>query len=319
MIRKGDDKMQISDNVLNVLAACEYRGIGKAWINKNLRGGESVAQIIGLIADRDVSADVEGFERRKASIKAEIVALGDAIDGVVGIGDADFPVIQEGVKDGDRPIALFYKGDIALIKKAAGNVAVIGLLTPSCQIERDERDVVRRLVQQGKCIVSGLALGCDTIGHRETLDRGGKTVAFLSSPLTEVNPPSNRPLAYEIVNSGGLLVSEYFRGVHSKREFIGRYAERDRLQAMFAEAVVLAASYSQKDYGKDSGSRFAMGKALEYGVPRYVIYDSKRDSKNTMFNLSREAITSGAKIIRPGEDIRIEGRSLDKSQLEFTI
>ena len=311
--------MLISDNALNVLAACEYRGIGKAWINKNLRGGESVAQIIGLIADKDVSADVVGFERRRIAIKAEILALGDAIDGVVGIGDADFPVIQEGVKDGDRPIALFYKGDISLIKKAAGNVAVIGLLTPSAQIEQDEREVVRKLIEQGKCIVSGLALGCDTIGHRGTLDCGGKTVAFLSSPLIEVNPPSNRPLAHEIVNRGGLLVSEYFRGVHSKREFIGRYAERDRLQAMFAEAVVLAASYSQKDYGKDSGSRFAMGKAIEYGVPRYVIYDSKRDSVNPMFNLSREAIASGAKIIKPGDDVKFAGRSSAESQLEFKI
>ena len=311
--------MLISDNVLNVLAACEYRGIGKAWINKNLRGGETVAQIVGLIADKDVSADVVGFERRRIAIKAEILALGDAIDGVVGIGDADFPVIQEGVKDGDRPIALFYKGDISLIKKAAGNVAVIGLLTPSAQIEQDEREVVRKLIGQGKCIVSGLALGCDTIGHRETLDCGGKTVAFLSSPLTEVNPPSNRPLADEIVKRGGLLVSEYFRGVHSRREFIGRYAERDRLQAMFVEAVVLAASYSQKDYGKDSGSRFAMGKAIEYGVLRYAIYDSTRDGENPMFNLSREAIAAGARIIKPGGDVKIAGVAARGSQLELSI
>ena len=311
--------MIISDNALNALAASEYRGIGKAWINKNLRGGETVAKVVGLIADKDVSADVEVFERRRAAIKAEIAALGDAIDGVVAIGDADFPDIQQGVKDGDRPIALFYKGDISLIKKAAGNVAVIGLLTPSWQIEDDEREVVRKLVRQGKCIVSGLALGCDTIGHRETLDCGGKTVAFLSSPLTEVNPPSNRPLADEIVNRGGLLVSEYFRGVHSRREFIGRYAERDRLQAMFAEAVVLAASYSQRDYGKDSGSRFAMGKAIEYGIPRYVIYDSTRDNQNPMFNLSREAIASGAKIIVPGADCRITTSSANASQLELGI
>jgi len=311
--------MLISDNVLNVLTACEYRGIGKAWINKNLRGGETVAQVVDLVADKDASVDVEGFERRRVAIQAEIAALGDAIDGVVAIGDADFPVIQAGVKDGDRPIALFYKGDISLIKKAAGNVAVIGLLTPSCQIEEDEREVVRKLVRQGKCIVSGLALGCDTIGHRETLDCGGKTVAFLSSLLTEVNPPSNRPLAYEIVNRGGLLVSEYSRGVHSKREFIGRYAERDRLQAMFAEAVVLAASYSQKDYGKDSGSRFAMGKALEYGVPRYVIYDSTRDNENPMFNLSREAIAGGARIIKPAGDVKIAGGDVCGSQLELSI
>ena len=311
--------MIISDNALNALAASECRGIGKAWINKNLRGGESVAQIVGLVADKDMFANVEGFERRKAAIKAEIDALGDAIDGVVGIGDGDFPDIQEGVKDGDRPIALFYKGDISLIKKAAGNVAVIGLLTPSWQIEKEEREVVRKLVGQGKCIVSGLALGCDTIGHRETLDCGGKTVAFLSSPLTEVNPPSNRPLADEIVNRGGLLVSEYFRGVHSRREFIGRYAERDRLQAMFAEAVVLAASYSQRDYGKDSGSRFAMGKAIEYGIPRYVIYDSTRDNQNPMFNLTRESISNGAKIIRPDDGFELADSKAQGSQLEFNI
>lgn len=311
--------MRISDNALNALTACEYRGIGKAWINKNLRGGESVAQVVRLIGEKDSDADVEGFERRRSAIMAEILALGDAIDGVTGIGDEDFPLIQAGVKDGDRPIALFYKGDISLIKTAIDNVAVIGLLTPSEQIETDERKVVRNLVKQEKCVVSGLALGCDSIGHRETLESGGKTVAFLSSPLTEVNPPSNRPLASEIVARGGLLVSEYFRGVRSKREFIGRYAERDRLQAMFSEAVVLAASYSQKDYGNDSGSRFAMGKAVEYGVPRYVIYDQDRDRINPMFNLSREAISSGARVIRPNEDFNVTTAPACGSQLELNI
>ena len=311
--------MLISDNVLNVLAACEYRGIGKAWINKNLHGGETTEQVIRLVSEKDCSVDVCGFERRKAAIKAEICALGDAIDGVTGIGDVEFPTIQSGVKERDRPIALFYKGDISLIKSVQDNIAVIGLLTPSEQIEDDERKVVSQLVGQGKCIVSGLALGCDSIGHRETLDCGGKTVAFLSSPLTEINPPSNRPLANEIVANGGLLVSEYFRRAHSRREFIGRYAERDRLQAMFAETIVLAASYSQRDYGKDSGSRFAMGKAIEYGIPRYVIYDSVRDSDNPMFNLSREAVSNGARVIKPNEDFCLSTASACGAQLEFGI
>ena len=311
--------MLISDNALNALATCEYRGIGKAWVNKNLRGGETTEQVVRLVSGKDGSVDVCGFERRKAAIKAEIRALGDAIDGVTGIGDAEFPIIQAGVKEGDRPIALFYKGDISLIKTVRDNVAVIGLLTPSEQIEDNERKIVRELVGQGKCIVSGLALGCDSIGHRETLTCGGKTVAFLSSPLTEINPPSNRPLANEIVANGGLLVSEYFRDVHSRREFIGRYAERDRLQAMFAGAIVLAASYSQRDYGKDSGSRFAMGKAVEYGVPRYVIYDPIRDNQNPMFNLTRESISTGAKVIRPDEGFELACSKEQGSQLEFNI
>ncbi len=293
--------MLVSENALNALTACEYRGIGRAWANRNLRGGESAATVVSRIAEKDSSVTVSDFETKKRGIRREIEALGASIDGVVGLGDAEFPVIQNGVKDGDRPIALFYRGDIGLIKTCANNVAVIGLLDPSEQIETDERSVVRALVAAGKCIVSGLAHGCDAVGHRETLACGGKTVAFLSSPLNDINPPANRPLAEEIVAKGGLLVSEYFRGVRSKREFIGRYAERDRLQALFAESVVLAASYAQYDYGRDSGSRFAMGKAADYGVPRYAIYDAARDAANPMFNLSRDEIRNGARVIVSGE------------------
>ena len=311
--------MKISDNVLNVLTACEYRGIGKAWVNKNLHGGESVAQIVAMVSEKDGTATFFDFERRRLEIRSEIELLGEAIDGVVGLGDEDFPEIQSAVKAADRPIALFYRGDISLIKNVSNNVAVIGLLTPSERIEIEERAVVRKLVAEGKCIVSGLALGCDTIGHRETLDCGGKTVAFLSSPLTEINPPSNRPLAWEIVVDDGLLVTEYFRKAFSKREFIGRYAERDRLQAMFAGAVVLAASYSQKDVGKDSGSRFAMGKAAEYGVPRYVMYNPKRDGADPMFNLSREEILKGAKILDCESDCKIDLVKFCGSQLEFAM
>ena len=297
-IRK-ENEMTISDNALNVLAAGEYRGIGKAWINRNLRGGESVQEIVNLIKDVDDTISVQDFEERKQLIESDIALLGDAIDGVTVIGDEDFPAIGKNVKNGDRPVALFYRGDIGLIKKSAGNVAVIGLLNPTCQIEADERNIVRKLVEAGKCIVSGLAHGCDGIAHRETLSWGGRTVAVLSSSLNEINPPSHRPLADEIVEKGGLLVSEYWRKAKTKREFIGRYAERDRLQAMFSGAVVLAASYSQSDFGKDSGSRFAMGKAMEYGIPRYAIYDSVRDVDNPMFNLSRETIATGAVALDP--------------------
>ena len=295
--------MNLSDNALNALTTCEYRGIGKAWVNKNLHGDEAVRQIVAMISKSDFSVTVDDFQRRKAQIRSEIERLGDAIDGVVGIGDEDFPEIQSGVKVSDRPVALFYKGDISLIKYSSKNVAVIGLLTPTEQISEDERNAVDKLVAQGMCIVSGLALGCDTIGHRETLNCGGKTVAFLASPLTEINPPSNRSLAQEIVENGGLLATEYFRKAASRQEFIGRYAERDRLQAMFSKAVVLAASYAKCDFGKDSGSRYAMGKAAEYGLIRYVIYDSIRDAGDPMFNLSREEIKNGAMVLKPGETI----------------
>lgn len=297
--------MLISENAVNMLAAKSYKGIGRKWINDNLAGSPSVERIVRLLGEKVEDVSVPDFEARKREVLQKIDALGEAIDGAVGLGDDDFPRIGDGVKGADRPIALFYKGDIGLIKSPSQNVAVIGLLNPTEQIAADEREVVSALVAQGKCIVSGLALGCDSVGHRETLDRGGKTVAFLSSPLNEVNPPSNRAMAEEIVESGGLLVSEYYEKAHSRNEFLGRYAERDRLQAMFVSCVILAASYSQKDRGCDSGSRFAMGKAREYGVPRCVIYDEVCDAGDPMYNLTRDEIDAGARIIKPGSDLKL--------------
>lgn len=297
--------MLISDNALNMLTAKSYKGIGRKWIHDHLVGSPSEESIVRLLGEKVEDVSIPDFEARKRDVRQKIEALDDAIDGVVGLGDEDFPQIGDGVKGADRPIALFYKGDIGLIKSASRNVAVIGLLNPAEQIAIDERKVVAALVAQGKCIVSGLALGCDSVGHREALDRGGKTVAFLAGPLNEINPPSNRCLAAEIVEKGGLLVSEYYEKAHSRNEFLARYVERDRLQAMFASCVILAASYSQNDSGKDSGSRFAMGKAKEYGVPRCVIYDKMRDADNQMYNLTREEIDAGAKILKPGSDLKI--------------
>src|SRR5207244_3743848 len=59
-------------------------------------------------------------------------------------------------------------------------------------------------------IVSGLALGIDSIGHRAALSAGLPTVAIPGSGLSDkfLYPPSHKKLAYEIVDSGGCVMSE---------------------------------------------------------------------------------------------------------------
>ncbi len=291
--------MKVSENALNLLTAIRYRGVGRKWINDNLQGRPSVAQIVERLSEKACDLSEEAFLAEREAVRRRVESLGDAADGVVGMGDEDFPAIPDRVKAADRPVALFYKGDISLIRHVGGNVAVIGLLGPDDTIRQDEVRVVEEFLRQGKCIVSGLALGCDTVGHQTAVARGGKTVAFLASPLDEVNPPSNRPLAREIVEKGGLLVSEYYEKAHSRNEFLSRYPDRDRLQAMFAGMVVLSASYAPNKLGLDSGSRHAMGKALEYGVPRAVIYNRVHAVGNAMYDLNRSAISTGARIIDP--------------------
>jgi DNA processing protein len=177
-----------------------------------------------------------------------------------------------------------------LLKATNKNVAVIGLLNPDKDTEVIEQEIVSELVKNGATIVSGLALGCDSIAHREALKSNGKTIAVLPSPLNNIMPATNKELAKEILTKNGLLITEYYEDANSKMELGGRYQERDRLQALFSDCVILSASYAKNDIGNDSGSRLAMEYAINYSIPRAVIYDHEFNSGNPKYDLSRQLI-----------------------------
>lgn len=288
--------MKHTENAINIMAARTYKGIGRAWIINNITPGICANTIINLLnAQKKVDYHItqEDFERKKSTIKTLINNLEDSMDGVVAIGDDGFPEHRGEVKNSEKPIFLFYKGDIRLLQKHNKNIAVIGLLNPDGDTEKTEREVVARFVSNGATIVSGLALGCDSIAHREALMSKGKTVAILPSPLNNILPAANKSLALEIAENDGLIITEYLTDAKSKLELSGRYQERDRLQALFSDCVVLSASYAKNDLGNDSGSRLAMGYALEYKIPRAVIYNANENIGNPKYDLNRQCIAEG--------------------------
>ena len=285
--------MIYSDNTINILTTKTYKGIGKAWIVRNLKGNESVDTIVSLLnrdAKEDYHITVEDFESKSKIIKNEILKLEKFIDGAVAIGDNNFPQYRGKVKNSEQPIVLFYRGDLSLLKANNKNIAVIGLLNPDNDTEIIEQKVVAELVKNGATIISGLALGCDSIAHRQALRSNGKTVAILPSPLNNILPATNRELANEIVKNNGLLITEYYENAKSKMELGGRYQERDRLQALFSNSNILSASYAKNNQGNDSGSRLAMEYALNYSIPRAVIYDPDTDINNPKYDLNRQMI-----------------------------
>lgn len=292
--------MKYSENAINVMAARIYKGIGRAWIVKNLstpKPEDVIVKLLNEFSKSDDAITVEDFNKKKSTLRRILSESANAIDGVVAIGDNDFPTHRGSVKNSERPIFLFYKGDLSLLSDKSKNIAVIGLLNPTQEIEIAERKLVSRLVENGAVIVSGLALGCDSIAHLQTLDSNGKTVAILPSPLNDIMPSKNRDLAKNIVTNGGLLVSEYLTAPKSKMELSGRYQERDRLQALFSNSVVLSASYAKNDLGNDSGSRLAMGYAKDYSIPRAVIYDQEQHLSNPMFDLNRQIIQEDPTVV----------------------
>ena len=284
--------MIYTENALNVLTALECKGIGPAWIYKNIRRGQDLRTIWEMIsyATKNFELSYEIFLRKRNDIETLFNSEECSLDGVVAYGDEDFPVVPDTVKGGERPVVLFYKGNISLLHKMDKNVAVVGVLNPEHGIEERERAFVKALVTGGCNIVSGLAKGCDSISHKQALDSNGKTIAILPGTLKNIIPSENRLLSDEIVSKNGLLVTEYYKEASSKKELVDRYVKRDRLQAMFCKAICLTASYAPNDQGNDSGSRHAMGKAKEYNRQRYVMYNPEIDHDNAQFDLNRELL-----------------------------
>jgi DNA processing protein len=299
--------MKYTKNSINILTAKSYKGIGNAWIVKNLKGNEYVHTIVSLLNNKIViPTTVEDFENRKSEFETRLIQkFENFCDGFVALGDDKFPQYRGNVKDSERPVFLYYKGNIDLLNIENKNISVIGLLNPEGNIESRERNIVAEFVKKGATIVSGLAFGCDSISHQQALDSAGKTIAILPSPLNNILPARNKGLAYQIVEEGGLLVTEYGNDFKSQMELSSRYKERDRLQALFCDTIVLAASYAQnsnerwKMFGKklDSGARLAMGYAREYNIPCAVMYDDNLDANNPMFDLNRDIIQQQSDII----------------------
>lgn len=302
--------MKYTDNALNILTAKSYKGIGNAWIVKNLKGNESVETIVSLLNKtiKGEPTSEDEFEQLKRNFESKLIEkFEECCDGFVALGDPYFPQHRGNVKESERPIFLYYKGKIDLLSIDNTNITVIGLLTPVGDIEERERKIVEQFVKNGATIVSGLAFGCDSISHQQALDSSGNTVAILPSPLNNIMPARNKGLAFQIVEEGGLLVTEYGTDFKSPMELSSRYKERDRLQALFCDTIVLAASYAQnsadlhqalRGQKLDSGARLAMGYANDYNIARAVMYDEHIDESNPMFDLNR-------KLIKEQKDITI--------------
>lgn len=285
--------MKYTENALNILTVRSFPQKGPAWIHNNLKGNETVDLLCDILETHEFE-----FCKRKNRIKKVIDELDNYLDGVVALGDDNFPLVRGNVKAADKPFTLFYKGNIGLLQKENLNIAVIGVLNPDEKVEFTEKMVTKEILKYNATIVSGLALGCDTIAHKTAVENDGNTIAILPSPINNIIPKDNMELANEIVAHNGLLVTEYYDEPNSRNDMISRFVVRDRLQALFSDAVLLAASYALNNLGNDSGSRHAMGKAKDYGIKRAVIYNELKHRDVQMFDLNRQILREDNSVIR---------------------
>ena len=124
---------------------------------------------------------------------------------------------------------------------------------------------------KGNVIVSGLAMGCDSSAHQGCIDANGKRGAGVASVLNIVHPKANESLQKEIINKGGLIISEQPFGV--KANPVRLYA-RNRLQAALAQKVIFV------QCAVKSGTMNTVHFAHEYGCKIYAVAYNQYDEHN---------------------------------------
>lgn len=162
-------------------------------------------------------------------LRSDAKSVGDHSIEAMTPGDANYPAR---LLDLEHPPVLFGEGDVP----GGRSIAVVGSRAVDFEGSRLARQIVRDLASRGVVIVSGGAIGVDTLAHRAALAAGAPTVAFLPASFDKPTPRRNTKLFEEIAAGGGALLTEYPPGVRAARFHFRR---RNDLIAAFADAVLV--------------------------------------------------------------------------------
>lgn len=128
---------------------------------------------------------------------------------------------------------IFYKGDLSLLKKPI--VSVVGTRNATAKGIENAIKITKKLVEMNFVIMSGLALGIDTIAHKTALQYKGDTIAVLGTPIHKIYPKENIELAHQIEKNGLIISPSLPTESHGKWIF----PRRNRLMATLSIATII--------------------------------------------------------------------------------
>lgn len=170
------------------------------------------------------------------------------------IEDSDYPFYLKNIYN--PPPIFYYRGNLNL--NWDKSLSVVGARKYSFYGEKIINEFVPVLTKLGLITVSGLALGIDCLAHKKTLDNYGVTVAVLGSGLDKLSiyPYSNRFLLEEIIDKGGLAMSEF---PPETKPLAYHFPQRNRIIAGLTPLTLVV------EAGFKSGSLITAMSALEEG------------------------------------------------------
>jgi DNA protecting protein DprA len=133
----------------------------------------------------------------------------------------------------DAPLILYYKGNTDLNTQRI--VSIVGTRSATPYGKSICADFLQDLAPYGVLVISGLAYGIDSLAHRHSLTHRIPTVGVLGHGLDRIYPPSNREMAAQMVENGG-LITEFPSGTPP---LPSNFPMRNRIIAGLADVTIV--------------------------------------------------------------------------------
>lgn len=206
----------------------------------------------------------------------------------VTLADTQYPELLKNIHL--PPLFLYYKGTLP----DAQSLAVIGSREAGSYAHGVIDNIVPQLVHNGWTIVSGGALGADTMAHRAAVQAGGKTVAVLGSGLLKPYPPENKELFEQIIQDGGAVISSFSLLADPIPE---HFPDRNRIISGLGRGCLVVQAAAK------SGARITADYCLSQGRDVFAVPGNMWDPLSAGCH---QLIQQGAKLTTNAVDILVE-------------
>lgn len=205
---------------------------------------------------------------------------------LISLEDPEYPQSLKEIPD--PPLVLYIKGNLSNLEKS---ISIVGTRKPSNYGKIVAKAITEFLVKNKIKTVSGGALGIDSIVHKTTLEKNGKTVVVLGSGVDVLYPYSNRWMFHKILDNGGSIISEFPFGTKPSKF---TFPKRNRIVAGLSVATIVV------EAPKKSGSLITADLANQYGK---IVFSVPHNINNPKGEGCNKLIKDGASVITSFEDI----------------
>lgn len=210
---------------------------------------------------------------------------------LVSFWDSDYPYYLKDIVF--PPNILFTKG--VLQKPDSLCISIVGTRKCTLYGKLTAERFTEHFVQYSIPIVSGLAMGIDTVCHNAAINAHGITYAVIASGVDQINPSYAEKLSDRIVESGGAIISEYKCGTVAHP---GYFPQRNRIISGISKATVVVEAGSRS--GASITANFAFDQQRDvFAVPGNISSD-KSIGCNKLIRDSKAAIAMSP------EDVLVE-------------